>query len=146
MSKDSVRRPKEYETMLYDMCQSEKRIFRSYKDALVFAACLGFVKNSKKGFDDASKDPIKMHIFDDDFDQPIMNCIGLSETSDPEILGDKLGAERVKIFEEYAAGGLDLIHARVYSSDKDWDFALLEIIKEYEVKQNKILDDITKYI
>ena len=41
MSND-VRRPKEYEDMLYTLCQSDKKIFLSYKDALVFSACLGY--------------------------------------------------------------------------------------------------------
>ena len=145
MSKDSVRRPKIHEDMLYDLCQSDKKVFRSYKDALVFAACLGFVNETKKEFNESSKDPIKMHIFDDQFDQAVINCIGLSETENTKILGDELGNERVQIFEEYTASGLDMIHARVYSSPKDWDISLLELMNEYTEHTPKILDDITQF-
>ena len=43
---NDVKRPKKYENMLFDLCHKDKdknkNIFSSYKDALVFAACLGY--------------------------------------------------------------------------------------------------------
>ena len=65
-----VRRPKEYEQMLYDLCQSEGKIFNSYKEAMVFAACLGYSKNEKTEFSKSSE-PIGMHIFHAEFDEAV---------------------------------------------------------------------------
>jgi len=141
MSND-VRRPKQYEDMLSDLCQSDKKVFLSYKDALVFAACLGYVKNIKKSFDKSSE-PVGMHIFKGEFDESVFQCIGLCEMKDPTIMSDENMDKRINLFEEYAAGGLELIKARVYEGPEDWDSALVGLIVEYEAEEKNILDDIT---
>ena len=141
MSND-VRRPKQYEDMLSDLCQSDKKVFLSYKDALVFAACLGYVKNIKKAFDKSSE-PVGMHIFKGEFDESVFQCIGLCETKDPTIMSDENLDKRIQLFEEYAAGGLEIIKSRVYEGPEDWDSALVGLIVEYEAEEKNILDDIT---
>lgn len=141
MSND-VRRPKDYEVMLSDLCQSEKKIFLSYKDALVFAACLGYVKGERISFDKSSE-PVGMHIFKGEFDEAVFQCIGLCETKDPSIMSDDNLDKRIKLFEEYAAGGLEAIKSRIYDGPEDWDNALMGLIVEYEADEKKILDDIT---
>ena len=141
MSND-VRRPKEYEDMLYDFCQSDKKIFLSYKDALVFSACLGFAKQSKRPFDKTSE-PVGMHIFKGEFDEAVFQCIELCESQDPRNMSDDTLDKRIKLFEEYAAGGLDIIKSRIYEGPEDWDSALVGLIVEYEAEEKKILDDIT---
>lgn len=141
MSND-VRRPKQYEDMLFELCQSDKKIFLSYKDALVFAACLGYAKSLKKSFDKTSE-PVGMHIFKGEFDESIFQCIGLCETKDPSIMSDNNLNKRISLFEEYAAGGLELIKSRIFNGPEDWDSALVGLIVEYESDEKKILDDIT---
>lgn len=141
MSND-VRRPKQYEDMLSELCQSDKKIFLSYKDALVFAACLGFAKQTKKSFDKSSE-PVGIHIFKGEFDEAIFQCIELSETKDPANMSDDNLDKRIKMFEEYAAGGLEIIKSRIYEGPEDWDTALVSLIVEYEAEEKKILDDIT---
>ena len=140
MSND-VRRPKQYEDMLSDLCQSDKKIFLSYKDALVFAACLGYVKNIKKSFDKSSE-PVGMHIFKGEFDESVFQCIGLKRKIQ-QLCQMKNMDKRIKLFEEYAAGGLELLKARVYEGPEDWDSALVGLIVEYEAEEKNILDDIT---
>lgn len=141
MSND-VRRPKQFENMLLDLCQSEKKIFLSYKDALVFAACLGYVKGIRKQFEKTSE-PVGMHIFKGEFDESVFQCLGLCEMKDPAIMSDDNLDKRIRIFEEYAAGGLEVIKTRIYDGPEDWDNALVGLILEYESEQKKILDDIT---
>jgi dnd system-associated protein 4 len=141
MSND-IRRPKQYENMLFELCQSDKKIFLSYKDALVFAACLGFAKQSKKSFDKSSE-PVGMHIFKGEFDEAIFQCIELAETKDPANMSDDNLGKRMKLFEEYAAGGFEIIKSRIYDGPEEWDSALVGLIIEYEAEEKKILDDIT---
>ncbi|MGV7234959.1 MAG: DNA phosphorothioation-associated protein 4 [Nitrosomonadaceae bacterium] len=141
MSND-VRRPKQYEDMLLDICQSDKKIFLSYKDALVFAACLGYVKGTKEPFDKTSEQ-VGMHIFKGEFDESIFQCIGLCETKDPVTMSDDNLKERIRLFEEYAAGGLEVIKSRIYDGPEEWDSALVGLISEYESEEKKILNDIT---
>ena len=141
MSND-VRRPKQYEDMLLDICQSDKKIFLSYKDALVFAACLGYSKSIKEPFDKTSEQ-VGMHIFKGEFDESIFQCIGLCETKDPVIMSDDNLKKRIRLFEEYAAGGLEVIKSRIYEGPEEWDSALVGLISDYESGEKKILDDIT---
>lgn len=140
MSND-VRRPKEYEQMLSDLCQSDKKIFLSYKDALVFAACLGYSNDSSREIDKSSE-PVKMHIFKGQYDEAIFNCIGISETNDPSILSNAKEEEKIKIFEKYAAAGLDILKQKVYDSPSEWDQAFLELITSQLSTGHTILDGI----
>lgn len=141
MSND-IRRPKEHEDMLADLCQSDKKIFLSYKDALVFSACLGYAKNTKISFEKSSE-PVGIHIFKGEFDDAIFQSIGLCETKDPAIMSDDNLGERIRMFEEYAAGGLNIIKTRIYEGPEDWSSALISLIVEYGSDERKILDDIT---
>ncbi len=139
-----IHRSKEYEQMFTDMCMSKegKQIFLSYKDMLVFAACLGYSQGKKIPFD-SSSEPVGMHIFKGEFDEAVFNCIGLAETEDPTIMGEQKEKERAKIFEEYACGGLDIIKHRIRDSPNDWETALVALILEQYTSKKSILDDIT---
>ena len=142
-----IRRPKQHESMFTDMAgpKSEKKVFLSYKDMLVFAACLGYSHDKRIPFE-GSLEPVGMHIFKGEYDEAIFNCIGLAETEDPTIMGEKCDSERVRIFEEYACGGLDIIKNRVYESPEDWDEALVALISEQYSTEKSILDDITNLV
>lgn len=124
-----VRRPKEHEEMLHALCQTDKKIFNSYKDALVFAACLGYSKEARTQFDKSSE-PVGMHIFRAEFDEAVFYCLALAETQDVACLSDKAIDERIKCFEEYASTGLDTIRNRVYESNLDWHDAITNLVME----------------
>ena len=141
MSND-VRRPKEFEQILYDLCQSDKRVFLSYKDALVFAACLGFETQTKTSFDKTSEQ-VGTHIFKGEFDDAVFQILSLCETGDPMMMSEASVSARIKIFEEYAAGGLEILKSRVYDGPEEWDSALSALISEFGETKSKILDDIT---
>ena len=51
--------------------------------------------------------------------------------------------KRISLFEEYAAGGIEIIKSRIYDGPEDWGSALVGLIVEYESDEKKILDDIT---
>ncbi|MEQ9450499.1 MAG: DNA phosphorothioation-associated protein 4 [Pseudomonadales bacterium] len=142
MSND-VRRPKEHEEMLSALCQSDRKVFNSYKDALVFAACLGQMRHEKRAFDKSSE-PVGIHIFRGEFDLSIMQCIALAENKDPATMADAKEESRIRLFEEYACGGLDIINREIYESPEDWDVALERLMLEAMGGGTRtILEDIT---
>ena len=136
-----VRRPREHEEMLHALCQSDKKIFNSYKDALVFAACLGYSKDATKPFDKSSE-PVGMHIFRAEFDEAVFYCLALAESQDVACLSDNKIDERIKCFEEYAAAGLDTIRNRVFESNLDWDDAITELVLEQYKDDRNLLTGI----
>lgn len=142
MSND-IRRPKQFEEMLKKLCQEEDKIFLTYKDALVFAACLGFSRNRRLAFD-RSSEPVGLHIFKGDYDAAIFNCIGLSETSDPQIMGSDRESERIRIFEEFACGGLGIIEEEIYRGAGAWDQLMLALVVSQAKPEPSVLNDITQ--
>lgn len=142
MSTD-VRRPKQYEDMMKKLCQEDSRIFLTYKDALVFAACLGFNRGKKQTFEKTAE-PVGLHIFRGDYDSAIFNCIGLCVTNDPNIMGSEREAERIRLFEEYACGGLEIIEEEIFKGAGAWDQLLLSLVASQTKPESSILDDITQ--
>jgi len=139
---NDVRRPKQYEEMLKALCQEDNKVFNTYKDALVFAACLGYQQSKKVEFDKTSE-PVGLHIFKGEYDFPIMNCIGLVVTKDPNIMGDNQEDEKIRIFEEYACGGLEIIENRVYKAAGSWEQLIVELVVANDKKPESLIDDIT---
>jgi dnd system-associated protein 4 len=137
-----VRRPRQYEEMLKKLCQEDGRIFTTYKDALVFAACLGFERQRRVSFDKDS-DRVRMEVFRGEYDAAIFHCIGIAHTLDPTIMGSAREAERIKIFEEYACGGLEIIDAEVYAASGQWEQTLLAMVVKQAKGEVSVLDDIT---
>jgi dnd system-associated protein 4 len=138
-----VRRPKQFEEMLRKLCQEDNKIFLTYKDALVFAACLGFQEERKVSFDKSSE-PVGMHIFKGDYDAAIFNCIGIVERNEPSIMGIAHEEEKIRIFEEYACGGLEIIEKKIFKAAGSWDQLLLELVIASERKSESLLEDITQ--
>jgi len=103
-----VRRPKEHYDLL-DILKKEK-IFSSNKNALVFAASLGFKKQQRQPFTESSE-PIMLRIFDDNTDIPFIYSLALAETNDISMMTKNKFKEAVLIFEEYANGGLSYIRS-----------------------------------
>ncbi|MBE8232411.1 MAG: DNA phosphorothioation-associated protein 4 [Endozoicomonadaceae bacterium] len=101
-----IRRPKEYDDLL-DIFKKEK-IFASNKNALVFAASLGFKKQLRCSFEESSE-PIMLRIFDDNTDIPFIYALALAETNDISMMNKSKFKDAVLIFEEYANGGLSYI-------------------------------------
>lgn len=141
MSND-IRRPKQFEDMLKKLCQEESRIFLTYKDALVFAACLGFSRGKRQAFERTSE-PVGLHIFKGDYDAAVFNCMGLFVTSDPQIMGFERETERIRIFEEYACGGLQIIEEEIYRASGAWDRLMLSLVAGQAKPEGSVLDDIT---
>ena len=136
---DRVRRPVQFEEMLNDL--REKGIFKTYKDALVFSACLGKKRNKRVPFSKSSE-PVHLSIFSGDFDKMVINIIAVAEENDAYLLSKEREDDKIKIFEEYASGGLEIMKNEIWDLKNNWEKSLISMILREEDTE-KILTDIT---
>jgi len=107
ISKDyRVRRPNQYDELLSVL--KDEGVFVSFKSILIFSATVGFRQQKRVEFSDSSE-KIPLHIFSEDVDIPLINCIALAETGDVSILRRESFENALNIFEEYACGGLEYL-------------------------------------
>ena len=136
---DRIRRPKSYDKLLKEL-RDKENIFRTYKDILIFAACLGFKSGKRVSFKESSE-PIKRDIFNGTYDSAVINAIALLEKNDTQILTDGCADERIAIFEEYACGGLEIIQREIADGPDDWENGFLAMIHQ-EKGEITLLDDV----
>ena len=139
---DRVRKPAKHpDTLSY--LKDELGVFASVKDAMVFAAALGLSRKKSVAFDKSSE-PIPLSVFRGEYDEAFMNVLALFEHQDSgylELGGDKFDA-KIKLFEEYACGGLDIIKSTIIDPGLDAQSAIIRLILD-EQAEHTIIDDIT---
>ena len=107
-----VRRPQHYEALMQEL--REEAAFATYRDILLFAAAVGFHVERRVPFT-SSGEPIRYETLKEPaFSETLINMIAASaEPDDPEILDTARAGERLRVFEEYANGGLEYIQEQV---------------------------------
>ena len=135
---DRVRRPAEHEEMLTEL--RDRGIFKTYKDALVFAACLGFKRGRRVAFT-KSGEPIDLQVFRGEFDETVLNGLAVAERGEPSAMRRDAEEEKIRIFEEYACGGLEIIRHAIHAPGLEWEEGLIGLITQ-EQGAEKILTDI----
>ena len=138
---DRVRRPQNFDAFLQELTR-EQGIFKTYKDALVFAACLGFSRDKRVSFDKSSE-PINLQVFGAHFDQMVINVLAVANEGDPFIMSDEREDEKIRLFEEYACGGLEIMHNEVGQGPLRMDEGLLKMVLA-EQEDTNILMEITE--
>lgn len=136
---DRVRRPAEHEEMLTGL--RDRGVFKTYKDALVFAACLGFKRGRRVAFTKSSE-PIDLQVFRGEFDETVLNGLAVAESGEPSAMKRDAEDERIRVFEEYACGGLEIMRHEVHAFGHEWEDSLIRLIMQEQGTQ-KILMDIT---
>ncbi len=138
---DRVRKPEKHTETLTIL--KDKGVFISFKDAMVFAAALGFSRKKSVAFDKTSE-PIPLSVFRGEYDEAFINVLALFEHQDSgylELDGEKFDA-KIKLFEEYACGGLDIIKNSILDPGLDVQNTIIRLILDEQVEHN-IIDDIT---
>lgn len=128
-----VRRPSEHDSLLDKLVKDDK-VFQTLKNALVFAASVGYKKQMRIPFTKTSE-PIKLSIFDKELDVPFILALALAESTDISYMNSEKFPEAVSIFEEYANGGLSYISSVYdsYSSVQSLEKLVLECTEEIDV-------------
>lgn len=87
--------------------------FQTYVDVMVFAAALGVKRKKRVPLVEFAKDldPIRRDYFESNRCELLINLLAIAETQEQNILADneKINEQRIKIFEEYANGGLEIL-------------------------------------
>ncbi len=130
------------------------RPFQSYADALVFAAALGMKRGVRKPIAEYSKsiDPIRQDIFYSKGYDQVINLLAITSSNNPKILASTEQAEedRIRIFEEYANAGLEVLARALKGVVNDYyTEALLTFLNEEcktEEPQQPEDFDLTRFI
>jgi dnd system-associated protein 4 len=112
--------------------------FQSYADALVFAAALGIRRGRRDPIAEYSKsiDPIRQDIFYGKGYDQVINLLAITSGNEPRVLAstDEAEEERVKIFEQYANAGLEILSRTLKGSVNFVETLLIFLSTEREMK------------
>ncbi|OBC03474.1 hypothetical protein A5784_14805 [Mycobacterium sp. 852013-50091_SCH5140682] len=111
--------------------QSEAK-FPTYRDILLFAAAIGFHQQRRVPFTASSGDPIRYEVLTTPgFSDTLINMIAANVVSDdPEIMDGTRLEERIKIFEEFANGGLEYIQEQINVRRQPVDLVVINLVTE----------------
>ena len=124
-----VRRPHQHEALLIEL--RDDAAFATFRDILLFAAAVGAHVKRRVPFT-SSGEPIRYETLKEPaFSETLINMIAASEIAgDPEILDSTRASERVRIFEEYANGGLEYIQEQVNVRHEPANLVVVSLVTE----------------
>lgn len=114
---------------------SDCRLFSTYKDLFLLAACIGFEKKKRSKMSAANSDKGEIHwqMFErNNADLATINSIALASTCDIDIIldTDDMIDRKIKIMEEYANGGIHVIKEKILDMPGDLIDNLVNFIFE----------------
>jgi dnd system-associated protein 4 len=107
----SISRSKKFQPLVESLTLSidkNKAVFPTIKDLLIFAAMVGYEHGQKEDVE-SEKEEVPLRIFETNHDEMYFYLTAIVESKNPNLFKDKNQAEMLKIFERYAAGGLQTI-------------------------------------
>lgn len=117
--------------------------FQTYADIIAFAASLGFEEQRRTAINGeiSKRDPAPIHreTFAAKGYEMILNLIAIAELDNPEILSSEEfpSTEKLKIFEEYVNGGLEILSSLMQGTIDYSEKILLKLQSESEQTQQK---------
>jgi dnd system-associated protein 4 len=124
-----IRRPQQYEALMHEL--RNEAAFATFRDILLFAAAIGAQVKRRVEFT-SSGEPIRYETLKEPmFSETLINMIAANEVEDdPEIMDSARAGERVRIFEEYANGGLEYIQEQVNVRHEPVDLVVIGLVTE----------------
>jgi dnd system-associated protein 4 len=105
-----VRRSKTYENTLQALGGKDAVLFPTLREALTFCAVLGYKERRKLALDSAGDDIAgAQYQLNEAVD--VLFALALAERKNSDILRPEQEKDCVRIYEEYANGGLDLVNS-----------------------------------
>ncbi len=134
MSDRLIRIAKDKADLVINLVDEATSPFEYYADVMVFAASLGYRRKRSIPLEGVAKkpEPIRPDIFSRRGYNTAINLLGISHTKNQNILGsdEESNSDKVRIFEEYANGGLEIIKDRLRGSIDYLDTILLLLASE----------------
>jgi dnd system-associated protein 4 len=134
-----VRRPKDKEALFTRFV--DEGVFETYRDIMVFGAALGFVRHRQEEFEQTAE-PIAWSVFSGAGHEALVNMIAAVSTGDFNILSDDKLDDRLKIFEEFANGGLNAFNEVLNRSASPPLDIVLELIGDMEKQPEEPLGEV----
>jgi dnd system-associated protein 4 len=130
LSEARARRPKQHEALMMEL--QDEANFTTYRDILLFAAAVGFRQKRRVGFTASSGEPIRYEVLTGPaFSDTLFNMIAANVVNDdPEIMDVTRIEERIRIFEEYANGGLEYIQEQVNVRRQPAALVVIDLVTE----------------
>lgn len=123
-----VRRPQQYEALMLEL--RDEAAFSTYRDVLLFAAAVGSYTQRRAPFT-STGEPIRYETLKEPmFSETLINMIAANEVDDPEIMDSTRANERVRIFEEYANGGLEYIQEQINIRHEPVNLVVISLVTE----------------
>jgi dnd system-associated protein 4 len=124
--------------------------FQTYVDVMVFAAALGAKRKKRVPLVEFARDldPIRRDYFDNNRCELLINLLAIAETQDQKILADeeKADEQRIKVFEEYANGGLEILQYELRGA-VDYSERILLILSSERIQQQPDEDfDLSRFL
>lgn len=125
-----VRRPHQHERLMQEL--QEDGGFPTFRDVLLFAAAVGYRQERRVPFTAAAGDPIRYDtLIHPAFGEALVGMIAANVVAeDPEIMDAARIEERIKIFEEYANGGLEFLQEQVNVRHKPASAIVIDLVAE----------------
>lgn len=133
MSDRLIRISKDKADLVIKLVEEPTTPFETYADVVVFAASLGYSRNKLIPLTaNAQRPEIRSSTFSGRGYDTAINLLAISHTNDQNILGsdEESNSNKIRIFEEYANGGLEIIQDRLRGSIDYLDTILLLLASE----------------
>lgn len=132
----NINRSRKYESTvqllsMQKLAGSDKTLFPTIRELLCFAALLGYSEGRRVPLDrsDGVED-ISYQQFERGDAEDLIYLLALADSRDPDILKDGEEGRCAEVFEEYANGGLGMLHDVVLrTGGENPDRALLEFLQ-----------------
>lgn len=130
-----VRRPKQHAELLDRLTSESGNPFKSYYETLTFCAGLGYARNKQVAFD-KHDEPIRWAVFQDNIDgvDALVDMLAASSTEEVEMLAPEREDDRMRIFEEFACGGLEVLTAE---AERNANKPLREVVLDLILAEEK---------
>jgi dnd system-associated protein 4 len=152
MSYRRIRRPKTQEQIYKELTDADEfGVFQSYKDLFMMSGVVGFIEKKRKSFE-GSLEGISWNVFNLETDEAVINAVALADSRDPSIINTQSSEDfdkKMTIFEEYAAGGAEVLYNKLKDHPRNAIDVLFEYIISMEKLRNNIerdVEDITKIL
>ena len=110
----------------------DRTLFSTIRELLCFAALLGYSEKRRLPLDkDKGVEDVSYQQFERGDAEDLIYLIALADSKDPDILKDGEESRCAEIFEEYANGGLPIIHEAMLRGGGEYpDRDILELLKD----------------
>jgi dnd system-associated protein 4 len=133
MAAPRIRRPSDDETFIKELTSEENAPFATIRDLLVFAAALAFNRGLPRRKFEKSAEPIPLQIFENASLDKFIDMLALVSSDDHNVLTDERLPERIAMFEEFAASGIEALRREMDVGNR----SSLDVLRDLTLDQFK---------